>query len=1189
MLVSAGESLAPGPVVVPFGAAWHDWAALELGAWVARATDRPLRLIGAAGEHRDGGRDASRLLADASLIAQRQAGVVAEPLLAQPGRSGVIALAEGAGLLVVGLSDRWSDEGLGPVRARLVGVAARADGAGAPRLGARDGAGTGADAVRLVADRGCTMTSVVEPGTTFAGYLIESLIGRGGMGVVYRATDLSLNRPVALKLIAPEYAEDERFRKRFLKEPKLAAALDHPNVVPIYEAREHDGQLYLAMRYVDGEDLRTRLARSGPPPRETTLRILAPVADALDVAHRRGLVHRDVKPANILLDQDGHAYLTDFGITKQVSSTSTATEQVVGTLDYMAPERIRGEKVDGRSDQYALACVLYECLVGRPPFRGETEAETLWAHMQGEVPTVPGNVELDPVLAKALAKDARDRFGTCSELMDEARAVLAPPAILGVRSPRVRRAILRRRRPLLAAGAVLVALAAGGAIMALSEEKPESAAGAVGNGVAAVGGASGKVEALIQSHTAPSNVAVGEGAVWVLNTATEVVTRIDPKTKRVTDTFAAPGTPTDIAAGGGALWIGLAGEADANYTFRVARVDPKTHNVTHTAKLPDRTGEAALATFNWGHTDVVVGAGAVWAINPDHTLSRIDPATGHRTAVIDVEAGELGADAREVWILEGNKAVRIDPRTDKRAQQIEVGSPSPDAIAVGGGMVWVVDPQEGLLWRIETGPDPVTRSIDAGVGVDYVAYGAGAAWTANYVDGQVTRVDPETSKVTERARIGAAQALAAGSGSAWVSTAGATAAGTLPEDVCGPLESGGRSPDLLIVSDLPLQGGDGASSRAMADAVRLALSEHDFKAGRFNVGYRSCDESTKQSGGFENRRCAANANAYASADKLVAVIGPYSSYCAAVEIPILNRAKGGPLAMISPSNTSTGLTRHDSTPEGNRNEPDVYYPTGERNYMRVVGTEDLDAGALAVLAKRRGLQRVYVLDDGSDFWKGLLSIPFRRAATRLGVPVVGASSYNPDAKDFSDVADRIAEARPDAVVLGGDPFVSADRVVKALRDRLDRRPTIMGGFAFQFVPDVLKRLGHDAHGIYFATTDLPRGVLPLGPEGRRFARELGEASKVYGTLETGQAAQVVLDAIARSDGTRASVLRELRATRVKHGILGSFGFDANGDVTSASVPVMRITGATPPGAGLPENFQGAVVDRLVKVPPGLVE
>jgi serine/threonine protein kinase len=203
-------------------------------------------------------------------------------------------------------------------------------------------------------------------GATFAGYRIESVAGRGGMGVVYRATDLSLERPVALKLIAPELAEDEQFRRRFLKEPKLAAALDHPNVVPIYEAGEHDGRLYLAMRFVDGDDLRTLLRSGDGLPPERGLAILAQVAGALDAAHRRGLVHRDVKPANVLVDEDGHAYLTDFGVTKQLGGDTTETGQIVGTLDYLAPEQIRGEDVDGRADLYALGCVLYECFAGAP-------------------------------------------------------------------------------------------------------------------------------------------------------------------------------------------------------------------------------------------------------------------------------------------------------------------------------------------------------------------------------------------------------------------------------------------------------------------------------------------------------------------------------------------------------------------------------------------------------------------------------------------------------------------------------------------------------------------------------------------------------------------------------------------------------------------------------------------------------
>src|SRR3954454_10081088 len=180
------------------------------------------------------------------------------------------------------------------------------------------------------------MTARLRSGSRFAGYRIESFVGRGGMGVVYRATDLSLDRPVALKLIAPELADDPRFRERFLVAPRLAASLDHASVVPIYEAGEHEGQLYLAMRYVPGSDLGTLLQRDGPLTPERALAILGQIAGALDAAHRRGLVHRDVKPANVLLDEEEHAYLTDFGVTKQLGDESDEAGQ--GTLDYLAPE-----------------------------------------------------------------------------------------------------------------------------------------------------------------------------------------------------------------------------------------------------------------------------------------------------------------------------------------------------------------------------------------------------------------------------------------------------------------------------------------------------------------------------------------------------------------------------------------------------------------------------------------------------------------------------------------------------------------------------------------------------------------------------------------------------------------------------------------------------------------------------------
>ena len=211
-------------------------------------------------------------------------------------------------------------------------------------------------------------------GTELAGYRIESLLGWGGMSVVYLAEDLRLKRRVALKLLAAGLAEDESFRDRFLRESELAASIDHPNIVPIYEAGTTDDHLFIAMRYVEGRDLKERLQHGRLDPADA-VGIIAQVASALDAAHARGLVHRDVKPSNVLLDTrarpDGsdHVYLADFGITKRVSEDRGDDGHLLGTIDYVAPEQIAGEEIDGRADVYSLGCVLYECLVGQPPFR----------------------------------------------------------------------------------------------------------------------------------------------------------------------------------------------------------------------------------------------------------------------------------------------------------------------------------------------------------------------------------------------------------------------------------------------------------------------------------------------------------------------------------------------------------------------------------------------------------------------------------------------------------------------------------------------------------------------------------------------------------------------------------------------------------------------------------------------------
>jgi len=265
----------------------------------------------------------------------------------------------------------------------------------------------------------------LHPTAIIAGYRIEEVIGRGGMGVVYRANQLSLERPVAVKLIAAEQAEDPVFRERFKSESRIAASIEHANVIPVYDAGEDDGLLFIAMRFVHGCDLGDLLARVGALTPERATRLIAQVAGALDAAHARGLVHRDVKPANVLLtlDEPEHAYLTDFGVAMQRGSHSRITRagQWVGTLDYLSPEQIRGETVDASADVYALTAVLYHCLTGETPFPRASDAAIMWAHVSAPVPTtghaiphLPG--ALDEVIARGMAKDPADRFQSAGEL-----------------------------------------------------------------------------------------------------------------------------------------------------------------------------------------------------------------------------------------------------------------------------------------------------------------------------------------------------------------------------------------------------------------------------------------------------------------------------------------------------------------------------------------------------------------------------------------------------------------------------------------------------------------------------------------------------------------------------------------------------------------------------------------------------
>jgi branched-chain amino acid transport system substrate-binding protein len=757
-----------------------------------------------------------------------------------------------------------------------------------------------------------------------------------------------------------------------------------------------------------------------------------------------------------------------------------------------------------------------------------------------------------------------------------------PPLPQTSRSSRRRRGLL-----LMAAGAVVLAVSIAAAVLALTRDSSDSIE-SIGNAIAAVDGG-GEAISYTQVGNTPSTIAVGEGAVWVLNADDQTISKIDPETRTVVKTFGTGGITTDLAVGEGGVWVGNgvqeSGSFGIVYTASISRLDPGTTRERWTRRLPSSAEtDLVLSGENrvLGVSQLAAGAGAVWAINPDLSVSRIDPDTGRRVAIVPMNAGSaIAAGDEGVWALdgEGPRVLEIDPRTNEVGQTIELGADDLTGLTVGDGSVWATDLDTGSLWRIDPGPDPITRTIDVGFGVTAVAYGGGAVWVTNFVRDEVVRVDARTNTVTARIPLGGTPpSVAATDETAWVSIAGAPRGETLPASACGPIEDGSARPDVLIASDLPLQAGD--LLPVIADAIRFVLEQRDFRAGEHTVGYQSCDNSTAQTD-VDFIKCASNAKAYAATTRVVGVIGPFNSDCAAVQIPVTNRAEG-PLAMISPSNTHDGLTHAPAVPGfAGEDEPEIYYPTGTRNYVRDIAPETFHAAGGAVLAEELGVRRLYVLKSTLESGLGPFVNQIKATAPKVGLTVVGSAEW-PETKSYSAQAERVAQARPDGIYFPDLYFEDPDAVLDALRDRLGRDVVFITN----------ESAGHAAPGMYMTTTARPNES--LGPAGRRFLREFG-ATQPDGTvpnalfvLEAAQAAEALLDAIERSDGTRASVTRELRGLEIEDGILGSFSFDENGDITPATIGVFRITGEGR-RADAPDIYGGADFDRVLRVPPELLQ
>jgi predicted Ser/Thr protein kinase len=645
------------------------------------------------------------------------------------------------------------------------------------------------------------------PGDVFVDYRIEGLAGRGGMGVVYRATQLGLERTVALKVITPALADDEDFRKRFVAESKAAASVEHPNVIPVYYAGEREGVLFIVMRYVDGPDLRALVRAQDRLDAERAAHIVAEVAGALDAAHRHGLVHRDVKPANILLDQDDHAYLTDFGLTKRAATTAggelSRAGGWVGTLGYVAPEQIRGERIDARTDVYALGCVLVYALTGKAPYSGESDEATLWAHLNAPPPSESVPPEFEGVVARALAKDPSDRYPSAGDL---GRAALraagrsatavpegnvarglaapatddtAPTALRGAAAPAIAdpdgetrlspdsagvtaaTAATRprsgprwsppagRRRGLLAAGVVgLLAIAAALALLGGGGDGDGGGSGAPTRTTTKPAGLQPSVADPPQTAvlTRPNSLTIAAGQVWAMSLTDGAVVLIDAATgKRGARLSLGPGL-SSLAAGFGSVWVT---KSDVR-TRKVLRINAKTRK---------RVGDGAVEIARLGrNVAVATGAGAVWvavrnASDADHSpesIVRIDPSTGIQKEIpVPDGVQDLAVGEGAVWVTNrfANTVTKIRV-SDGRQFRVPVGA-GPKGIAVGEGAVWVASSLDDEITRIN--PSSLqTRHIPLEAIPERLTVGGGSVWATAKEAGKLIRIDAKTRKVLER-------------------------------------------------------------------------------------------------------------------------------------------------------------------------------------------------------------------------------------------------------------------------------------------------------------------------------------------------------------------------------------------------------------------------------------------------------
>jgi streptogramin lyase/predicted Ser/Thr protein kinase len=617
-----------------------------------------------------------------------------------------------------------------------------------------------------------TASSDLSPGSAFLGYRIERILGRGGMGVVYLAHQLVLDRMVALKLLAPGLAGDERFRVRFLRESRMAAALDHPSIVPVYDAGETDGRLYIVMRYIEGTDLSRILDDEAPLSAERSLALLRPIGDALDAAAAKGLVHRDVKPSNIVVDTAGRSYLADFGLSGQTSEHGRVeASHFAGSVHYVAPEQIAGEPAVPATDVYALGCVLFECLTGRPPFEGGSPMAVLFAHLEEQPPAsserLPGlPTAVDVVLQRALAKRPEERHKAAGELIAEAEQTL------GIGGHPRSRAL--RRSPAMAAVVMMMMLAVAAAIALLVSMGGGAPATAELDSLVRIDAKSNRVTKRIPVGHGVGDVALGLGAVWMTAAGDSSLWRIEPetgKTRSVTG-LANPGS------------VAVAGEATRGSVY----VGNYLGVIEVSATLSPATPVAGLAPVEWNIPPISAGKLGVWiadSTGPSVRRLAVDPNLGATNVVASIRIprgpdettgfnaiSSIAVGETAIWVTGDafeHVLFRVDP-VARRVTRIPLPS-APGAVAADGDAVWVAGQLEDVVWRIDPVSGVVTDTLAVGRGISDLAAGPDGVWAASALDGTVTRIDPESREVVETVEVGGVpQGVAVRAGEVWVAS-----------------------------------------------------------------------------------------------------------------------------------------------------------------------------------------------------------------------------------------------------------------------------------------------------------------------------------------------------------------------------------------------------------------------------------